>query len=178
MLTRWPLPDLAVLEGRRPRPFDPHRLLQELDRGGVAHVVVGGLAEVLHGAPYDTDDVDIVLTDPESLAPLAAMLTLLDARVIDDHDQHGLGLDWTPELLATAARLPFNTEAGRLDVIGAPGFGQRSLASVERETVELGDLSVEVATLDWLIAAKDASPSRVHRRAVPTLLALRDEIQG
>lgn len=178
MLTRWPLPDLAVLEGRRPKPFDPHRLLHELVRADVDFVLVGGLAEVLHGAPYDTDDVDIVLRTPDALAPLAAVLTMLDARVIDADDQDGLGLEWTPELLATAERLPFVTDAGRLDLIGAPGFGQRTLAEVETEQLVLGDLEVCVASLDWLIATKDASPSRVHRRMVPTLLALRDEIQG
>ena len=173
MLTRWPLPDLAVLERRRPRPFDPHRALTELHRYGIEFVVIGGLAEVLHGAPYDTDDLDILVA-PGSRDACAAMLRMLDARAVAaTDDDPGLGLDWSASHLEAVDRLPLVTDAGRLDIISP-----EVVEPVSTVGMRLGQLDVSVADLDWLIAAKDASTSRVQRRRVPTLLALRDELQG
>ena len=42
-----------------PKPFDPLRILAELERHRVAHVVIGALAGVLHGTDEITDGVDI-----------------------------------------------------------------------------------------------------------------------
>jgi hypothetical protein len=40
--------------------FDPVRMLEVLARHGVEHVVVGGVAAWVHGAPVVTTDLDLV----------------------------------------------------------------------------------------------------------------------
>lgn len=178
MLTRWPLPDVTALERRRPTPFDPQSLLRSLIDADVGFVVVGGLAEVLHGAPFDTDDVDIVVESADDLPALGAVLTSVDARAISGDDPAGISVEWTPEALRSTSHLRLMTDFGRLDLINEPGFGRTLLHPVDAAPMEVGALMVPVATLDWLISAKDASSSRIHRRVIPTLLALRDELQG
>jgi hypothetical protein len=40
-------------------PFDPEEILRVLDRHGVRHVLIGGLAATLWGSPHVTTDVDV-----------------------------------------------------------------------------------------------------------------------
>ena len=62
--------------------FDPDRVLETLDRHGVAFLLVGGLAARAHGAARQTADVDCVPdTSSENLGRMAAALLDLNARL-------------------------------------------------------------------------------------------------
>jgi hypothetical protein len=41
--------------------LDPAGIIAALNRHGVDYVLIGGLAAVLHGSPYQTQDADISL---------------------------------------------------------------------------------------------------------------------
>ncbi len=55
--------------------IDLERALQEMHRGGVEFIVVGGVAATIHGSARVTQDLDIVYArTPENVARLAASL--------------------------------------------------------------------------------------------------------
>lgn len=62
--------------------FDPRLICKVLNEEGVAYVIVGGLAAVIHGSPLPTSDVDVVpdATDA-NLERLARALQRLDAKL-------------------------------------------------------------------------------------------------
>ncbi len=61
------------------------KLLRELSRREIEHVVVAGMAGVLHGAPVVTADVDIVHgRSDENVAKLLSLLTELNATFRND----------------------------------------------------------------------------------------------
>lgn len=73
-------------------------LFRALDRAGVEHVIVGGVAAILEGAPVATLNLDIVYrSDDDNLRRLT---TLLDTNLgpLDAMQQIGAGWSWTEVL--------------------------------------------------------------------------------
>ncbi len=186
MLTRWPLPDLEAINRTRQYEFDPGALLYRLTVGGVRFTVIGGVGEVLHGAPLNTDDLDIVPhPDEANRAVLCTELNSIHASLLSASELSGPGVDLAGAIVAATPVLQLNTDLGRLDVVNladAPSAAMLSdteEASVHYDSVrmDLGGFEVAVASLDWLIATRDAR-KRAGSRQVPLLLALRDEVNG
>lgn len=154
--------------------FDPGRILAALDRHGVAYVLIGGVASVLHGAPMVTTDLDVVpQRADDNIDRLVAALVELDAKRTTEPD--------LPPSAPSAADLTYRIEqfdspAGPIDVV----FEAERIGGYERlvtgaTPVDVGGVIVRVADLDDLIMAKqwsDRDKDRVHLRL---LLAVKHE---
>lgn len=160
--------------------FDPLCLLRVLDSHDVDHVLVEGLAAVLHGAPVTTTDADIVPDMArENLERLSAALDDLDARLRTANDPDGVPFPPHPELLASVSMLNMTTRCGDLDLTIAPagiaGYADARLDAVEFEVEEI---TVVVASLDKVIASKAAADRAKDHVALPILYALREELES
>ena len=61
--------------------FDPVPIIEALERHGVRHLIIGGIAARLAGAPIVTGDLDVTpAVDDENLERLVAALSELGAR--------------------------------------------------------------------------------------------------
>ena len=163
---------------RRPAPFDPIALLEALHSHGVDHVVIGGLAGVLHGSPATTNDADIVPDpEPDNLERLAALLRDVDARLRVTDDPDGVAFDPHPALLASIAMLNTTTRHGDLD-IGFRPAGIEDYATLRQRAVafDVDGIEVWVACLDDVIRSKQTADRPKDRATLPLLRALRDEL--
>jgi len=138
-------------------PLNAGEILRRLVERGVDFVVIGGIAAVLQGSPRNTFDLDICFaTDDANLAALADILTGLGARLkgVDDD------VPFVPDArtLRQIDLLTLVTSLGELDVLahppGAPSY--RDLRQ-NADRYDLGEFNVSVASLDDLIAMKQAA---------------------
>jgi hypothetical protein len=156
-----------------PRTADLEALLLALQRGGVAFIVVGGAAAVIHGAPVSTQDLDIVPRQHEGdAARLLAVLGDLEARfrpVLPGRD-----LPPTEQHVRGAGQLNLTTRLGPLDVLcrlhDARGYDE--LLPHTREIVD-GELALRLIDLETLIEIKEAAGRPKDRLVVEILRALR-----
>jgi hypothetical protein len=153
--------------------FTPRPLLRRLVEGDVDFVVVGGVAAVVHGSAYFTQDLDISYApDEENLDRLGRVLVGLDARLRGVTDD----VPFVPDgrtLLRTRV-LTLDTPLGPIDLLaqpdGAPHYAQlRKRAVVE----EIAGVQVRVASLDDLIAMKKAAGRPKDLVAVEELEAIK-----
>lgn len=92
--------------------------LEVLQRHGVEHVVVGGVAVVVHGASLMTNDLDILYRlGPENVARLLAAFEELDAVAWGDPRR----LRFTAAHLDNRGHHLTETKAGRIDALGSLG---------------------------------------------------------
>jgi hypothetical protein len=156
--------------------FDPARLLGTLASAGVKFVVIGQTAAFLHGHPEVTVDVDIVpQTDIANVERLLAALGELSARHLAADGPPGGPVD-ERDVIGLRTVLRLLTDAGPVDVIPfASGLGPYEDLAPRSVAVDIGDgISVLVATLEDVIASKEASGRRKDLRALPSLRAFRD----
>jgi len=138
-------------------PLDAEELLRRITRRGVDFVVVGGIAAVLHGSARATFDLDIAFAaDDANLHALGDVLTDLRARL------KGVGEDvpFVPDA-ATLRRisvLTMVTPLGEIDVMTRPA-GAPAFTTLRRraDRYDLGDFTISVASIDDLIAMKQAA---------------------
>ena len=135
------------------------QLLGVLCEHEVRFVVVGGACAVLHGAPLQTLDLDIVHErSAENVQRLVRALESLQAC----YREHLPGKVLRPlaKDLAGRGHHLLMTRAGPLDVLGAIGHdrGHEELAP-HSELVRLGDaLEIRILDLSTLIRVKEESP--------------------
>jgi hypothetical protein len=140
-----------------PPDFPVTRLLRRLVEGGVDFLVIGGVAVVVHALPRYTKDLDILYaTTPENLERLGTVLMSLNAGL--------RGIDEDVPFVADARTLRRTqilclvTDEGNLDLLvrpdGATDYGTMRRRAVE---VDLDGIKVPVASIDDLIAMKDAA---------------------
>lgn len=143
------------------------RILELLDEHGVEHIVVGGVAAVLRGAPVTTFDIDtLVKVDRANAERLLAALHALDAR----YREHSEVIRPTLEDVLRGGHLLLMTNSGPLDVLGHLTRGKRYEDVADKAPALLvGDLSVRVLDLETLIEEKHAL-GRPKDRAVAELL--------
>lgn len=137
----------------RPRFLE---LLRVLERNGVQHVVVGGVAAILEGAPLATLDLDIVYSnDATNVARLQAALVELEARY---RDPAGRRIEPTEERLSSNMVNLFETRLGPLDALQRIGaeWRYRDLVARSRERA-VGNLTVRVLDLSAVIESKEAA---------------------
>ncbi len=137
--------------------FDPRPILGVLVRHEVDFVLIGGLAGIIHGSAYNTHDVDIAYErSTDNLERLAAALEELRATLRNAPP----GLPSVPDAqtLKTGANFTFDTQFGSFDIltnpVGAPRYDE--LRAGGRDDTMWG-LSVRIASLDHLIAMKEAA---------------------
>ena len=151
--------------------FNPAAILAALERHDVRYVLIGGLAANAHGVRRTTRDVDVIVErTPANLERLAAAALDLEvgSPVLDSRMRELDPLD--PDDLARAANVSLDTREGELDVMneakGAPPFDQLARRAV---VVEVFGTRVPVASLDDLIALKDAAGRDVDLRDIADL---------
>jgi hypothetical protein len=138
-------------------------------------VLIGGVAARLHGSPSLTRDVDICHAhDAGNLERLAGVLRDVHARLRGVDDDAPFLLD--ARTLQAGGSFTFSTDVGDLDVLAVPA-GVRGFDDLagSAERVDLGEVTVLVATLDDLIRMKRAAGRPKDRAEVEILAALRDE---
>ena len=154
-----------------PEPaLDATRLLSTLARHDVRFVVIGGLAAVLHGAPYQTVDCDIVPQDTEeNLSRLSAALSELDARVWTGSGS-GFRFAHDGKSLRDARVWNLVTAAGLLDITFEPaGTGGYSDLDKQAIVIEVDGVRFSVAALEDVVRSKQAAGREKDERALPLL---------
>ena len=157
--------------------FDPLKMLDVLKRHDVRFVMIGGLAGRLWGSPTVTNDLDIChARDRANLRGLAEALRETGARLrgvaadvpflLDDHT------------LAAGDHLTFVTDAGNLDCLATP-TGTSGYDDLVRtaEAMEIGDHTIQVASIEDLIRMKLAAGRPRDRIEAEILGAVREEIE-
>ncbi len=157
----------------RPTDADVGALLEALSAAGVAHVVVGGVAAVMHGAPLPTRDLDIVPDpDPGNLDRLHALLVRLGA-VFREVGTRELAVRRTD--LSGEGQVLTRTSLGPLDVLLRVHDGRGYAELLPRSICLVADgLAVHVLDLPALIELKAGTGRARDRLAVPVLAALLD----
>jgi hypothetical protein len=158
--------------------FDPLPLLQALSGAGVDFVVIGGVAGGAHGSSYPTYDLDIAYgRDRPNLERLAHVLRGLEATLRAAPPSLPFLLD--ADTLQAGAHLTFTTRYGPLDILDRPD-GSPPYAELKRAATraEVRGSVVNVASLDHLIAMKEASGRAKDRLMATELRALSDELRA
>jgi len=168
----------------RDKAFRPQRILEVLAKHDVEFILIGGVATSLLGAPFLTEDVDVVpALKTSNLDRLAVALVDLDAVLRDADHPEGIRLDLSGRVLKKAIPdfgfLRFDTKFGYLDIIykpaGSKGFGELARSATEEDT---GSAVVRVASLEDIIRSKQALGRDKDLSHLPTLrrlLELREE---
>lgn len=155
--------------------FDPGEIFRALTERGVEFVLIGGLAGMAHGSSYPSFDTDIAYrrTD-ENLRRLADVLTGLGATLRGAPKD----LPFTPDAttLRNGMNFTFDTVHGPLDILGEPK-GARSWEQLAADAVEaeLEGVTVPVASLDDLIAMKQAAGRPKDKLMVAEYVAIAEE---
>lgn len=160
-------------------PFRARAMLRVLVDHGVDFVVVGGIAGIARGSAYMTEDLDIAYArDPDNLSQLAAALTQLNAQLRGAPDEVPFLLD--AETLRQGAHFTFETALGPLDILDRPDGSPRydELKRRAGEPLDVDGLPVLVASLDDLIAMKEATGRPRDLVVASELRGLADEISG
>jgi hypothetical protein len=151
-----------------PAEFQPKAILRKLLEHDVDFVLIGGLAGIARGSSYPSYDVDIAYArDPKNLERLASALRDLGATLRGAPPDLPFQLD--AQALKAGSLFTFETPYGSLDILsdpdGAPAYAKLKAATGAPAEVE-GEL-IHVASLDHLIAMKDAS-ARVKDKLMAT----------
>lgn len=158
-------------------PFDPLKILKTLDRHGVRFVIIGGIAGRLWGSTTVTNDLDICYgRDRANLQALATALRELKVKL--------RGVDRDVPFITDARTLEmgdhftFTTTAGNFDCLGTPkGSGGYDALARTATKMDVGGVTVLVASLEDLIQMKRAVGTPKDLIEVEILSAVRDEIQ-
>lgn len=155
--------------------IDLERALQELHRGGVEFIIVGGAAATIHGSARMTQDLDLVYArTPENIARLAAALA--------PHSPYlrgappGLPFRWDAETIRRGLNFTLTTTLGDLDLLGeiVGGGGYADLLS-HSQVVKLSGSEYRCLGLARLIHVKRAAGRPKDLEAVAELEALQEE---
>jgi hypothetical protein len=155
-------------------------ILKVLSRHQVEHILVGGMAAILEGAPISTFDLDIVfLPTDENREHLLAALQELEARYLDPAGRHIVP---DADKLASFRLHQLITSLGPLDVLATIGNGL-SYADLIGDTriSKVGEISVRILGLETIIRSKEQANRDKDRATLPVLrrtLQLRKEGEG
>lgn len=156
--------------------FDPVALLRCLDAHGVRHVVIGGFAAWMHGAPIVTADLDVVYDPaPDNLARL--MDALVELEAVYRH-QHGRRI--APEVAGLASTVGaghhlLETRHGHLDLLRTvAGAGYEALCG-EVDWYDIDGVRTPLVRLQRIIELKAAAGRPKDLAALPTLRAALDD---
>ncbi|MGH3094168.1 MAG: hypothetical protein ACRDOG_17810 [Gaiellaceae bacterium] len=157
--------------------FQPKVILSTLKDHGVEFVVIGGLAGMAQGSAYPSYDVDIAYGRAyENLERLAQALRELGATLRGA--PAGLPFLLDAETLEKGGHFTFETPYGALDLLsdpdGAPRYDALRSAAV---STEIEGVAVLVASLDHLIAMKEASGRTKDKLMATEYRVLADEIR-
>lgn len=148
-------------------------IFQILAEEGVEYVLIGGLAAIVHGASLVTLDTDVCYRQElPNCERLAWALERLGAEIFPPRQVH---IPITAKLLQSHRLIHLKTPLGRVDLLATvPGLGKFEDFADGSTTIQLGDLTIPVLTLDQLIQAKSVLDQPKDREHLDQLLAIRD----
>jgi hypothetical protein len=157
--------------------YDPGPAIEALADAGIDFVLIGGLAGIAHGSAYPTYDLDIMYSrDRANLERLAKLLQDLGATLRGAPPDLPFLLD--ADTLEAGGNFTFDTRHGALDILaypeGAPKYEDVRTAAAQ---IDYAGRSVRVASLDHLIAMKDAAGRRKDQLMATEYRTLADERQ-
>jgi hypothetical protein len=158
--------------------FDPLQILAVLRRHRVNFVVVGGLAAVMHGSDMATFDLDVT---PErrhdNLERLALALEELGIAIRVEGVPEGVVFNPTVTVLERVSVLNLTTSFGDLDLVMTPaGLAGYDAMAADATEIDIDGVIVQIASLDDVIASKEASDRAKDRLTLPGLRVLRRKI--
>lgn len=160
-----------------PEPFDPLPLLERLAAADVDFVVIGGLAGGAHGSSYPTYDLDIAYArDRANIEKLVSVLRAAHARLRGAPGNLPFQLD--AKTIEDGSHFTFATDFGSLDILSDPsGAPPYARLKAEATTSEIRGRTVSFASLDHLIAMKEASGRTKDKLMATEYRVLADEIR-
>ena len=166
------------MASREAPEFRPKELLTCLRRHEVDFVVIGGLAGMALGSAYPSFDLDVAYErGAENLERLAAALRELGATLRGAPPDLPFQLD--AKTLANGANFTFDTPLGSFDVIadpaGAPRYGELKATGAD---VEIEGVPVRIASIDHLIAMKEAAGRPKDKLMATEYRVLSDELRA
>jgi hypothetical protein len=155
--------------------FDPIPIIEALAQAEVDFVLIGGLAGGAHGSAYPTYDLDVMYArDRQNLERIATVLTELGATLRGAPPSLPFVLD--AKTLQRGSNFTFSTRLGPVDFLAEPtGAPQYEKVREAAEKIDLGGLTVRVASLDHLIAMKEAAGRTKDKLMATEYRALADE---
>jgi hypothetical protein len=168
--------------------FDPLPLLEALTAEKVDFVVIGAVAGGVHGSAYTTQDLDIAYArDRRNLERLAAALRKLSASLRGAPP--GLPFQLDAETLENGSHFTFATPYGShftfatpygsLDILSDPdGAPPYRVLKAQGTTATIRGQQVAVASLDHLIAMKEASGRTKDKLMATEYRTLSDELRA
>jgi hypothetical protein len=158
-----------------PERYDPTPLLEALADARIDFVLIGGLAGIAHGSAYPTYDLDVMYArDRPNLERLAALLRSLGATLRGAPKDLPFLLD--ADTLEEGGNFTFETPHGAFDILASPeGAPKYEEVKAAAEEIQLGGRRVLVASLDHLIAMKDAADRGKDRLMATEYRTLADE---
>ena len=162
-----------------PESFRPRSILETLVAFEVDFVLIGGMAGIAHGSSFPSYDIDIAYgRGRENLERLAAALRELKATLRGAPSSVPFQLD--ADTLENGANFTFDTPYGPLDVLsylsGAPSY--EVLKEAGGEPVEVESVLITVASLDHLIAMKEAAGRTKDKLMATEYRVLSDELRA
>jgi hypothetical protein len=143
-------------------------LFRALDGARVEHVVVGGVAAILEGAPIATLDLDIVYRPDRD--NLHRLVTLLDELETHYRDPAGREIQPTLERLENNEVNLLDTNLGPLDAMQRIGANWSWDDVLERShVVQVSGLEVRVLDLASIIESKRIANRDKDRAMLPVL---------
>jgi hypothetical protein len=166
------------VESQPPR-FRPRKILDALLAHEVDFVLIGGLGGIARGSSYPSYDVDVAYErSRENLERLAAALRELGATLRGAPP--GLPLHLDAKTLENGQHFTFATPFGALDILsdpsGAPGYAE--LRRSAGKPLEIEGVLIRVASLDHLIAMKEASGRTKDKLMATEYRILSDELRA
>jgi hypothetical protein len=157
--------------------YDPGPAIEALADAGIDFVLIGGLAGIAHGSAYPTYDLDIMYSrDRANLERLAKLLREFGATLRGAPPDLPFLLD--ADTLEEGGNFTFDTPYGALDILaypeGAPKYEEVKKAAAQ---IDYAGRSVRVASIDHLIAMKDAAGRRKDQLMATEYRTLADERQ-
>ncbi len=154
------------MQPNHPPQLKAPELIRRLTENGVEFVVIGGLACVMHGLGYTTEDLDVCASMTEAnIQRLLAALQDLDPRLRMRPDK--MPLPRTVEGLRGVLNLYLQTDWGLFDLLGdVAGIGDYKAAATLSVEMDVDGTRCKVLSLESLITAKRASGRRKDLLAV------------
>lgn len=151
--------------------LDAAAIVSVLERHGVEYVLIGGLAAIVHGSPFPTEDLDLTPeASRENLTRLLAALRELDAKVRAAELDEALPIGHNADSPAAVRVWNLVTARGFLDISFVP-TGTQGYADLARDAVDtpIFGATVKVASLADIIRSKQAANRLKDQRVLPTL---------
>jgi hypothetical protein len=154
--------------------MNPEKLLVALDKYGVRFVIVGGVAMVLRGSAYLTDDLDIVYSrDARNLDRLVAALRGLKPQLRTSGGDVAFRFD--ARTIKNGLNFALTTTDGNIDLLGEiAGLGGYPTVKKHAQKIKLGNREFDVLSIDGLIGSKEAAGRPKDLLVIPELKALKE----